>query len=202
MKTRDELLIIFVRNPIASKVKTRLARTLGEQRALEVYQQLLQHTYQATHLLPFDKVVYYSDAIQHDDIWNHQAYGKKLQCKGDLGKRMLDAFRNAFQMGYRRVVIVGSDTFQITPQHILEAFDALKRHNFVLGPSHDGGYYLIGMVQLYATLFKNKRWSSASVLHDTLQDIRAINDSCHLLEELIDIDTEEDLMLSSGMPHA
>jgi glycosyltransferase A (GT-A) superfamily protein (DUF2064 family) len=63
----------------------------------------------------------------------------------------------------------------------------------VIGPSHDGGYYLLGMSSLYAILFKNKRWSSDEVLHDTLIDIRNMNGSYKLLKELTDIDTEDDL---------
>ncbi|MCS6991430.1 MAG: TIGR04282 family arsenosugar biosynthesis glycosyltransferase [Chitinophagales bacterium] len=194
-RNTDELLIVFVRNAISGKVKTRLARTLGADKALEIYRQLLDHTHRITCHLPVDKAVFYSDFIEQNDLWNHQAYLKQQQKGGDLGKRMLQAFRWAFGIGYKKVVLIGSDTFQLRESHLTAAFDHLNRCDVVIGPAHDGGYYLIGMKQIYPALFKSKKWSSDTVLHATLEDLRSINGSYHLLEELVDIDTEEDLHL-------
>jgi rSAM/selenodomain-associated transferase 1 len=191
---QDNLLIIFVKNAIPGKVKTRLAKTMGEQKAMEVYQQLLKYTHKATHKLPMDKAVYYSDSIETDDIWNTGDYKKFMQEGSDLGKRMLNAFKAGFSKNYKKVIIIGSDCPEITSKIITEAFDALPQNNFVIGPTHDGGYYLLGMSSLYAILFKNKRWSSDEVLHDTLVDIRNMNGSYKLLKELTDVDTENDLM--------
>lgn len=188
------LLIIFVKNPVPGKVKTRLAKTMGEEKALEVYQQLLQHTHKATQKLGVDKAVFYSDEVITGDLFEEKDYQKFVQEGSDLGKRMLNAFKLAFGKGYRKVIIIGSDSFEITAKIINEAFDALPQNNFVIGPAHDGGYYLLGMATLYATLFKNKKWSSDEVLHDTLIDIRNMNGSYKLLKELTDIDTEEDLL--------
>ncbi|MCS6917542.1 MAG: TIGR04282 family arsenosugar biosynthesis glycosyltransferase [Chitinophagales bacterium] len=200
MKPKNkELLIVFVRNAIAGKVKTRLARAIGAERALDVYRQLLEHTYAVTHGLCCDKAVYYSDYVEQDDLWNHQAFIKHQQRGGDLGKRMLNAFRDAFGCGYQKVVLIGSDTFQLSSDLLQAAFDHLNRCDVVLGPAHDGGYYLIGMKQMHALLFKNKQWSSEHVLHATLEDLRNLNGSYHLLDELVDIDTEEDLRLSGRL---
>jgi len=190
----DHLLIIFIKNPVPGKVKTRLAKTMGEQKALETYHQLLQHTHKVTHKLAMDKAVFYSDSIQTGDIWDDGNFQKFVQEGSDLGKRMLNAFKSGFSKKYRKVVIIGSDCFDITSKIINDAFDALPQNNFVIGPTQDGGYYLLGMASLYATLFKNKRWSSDEVLHDTLVDIRNMNGSYKLLKELTDIDTEEDLL--------
>ena len=191
---QDNLLIIFVKNAIPGKVKTRLAKTMGEQKAMEVYQQLLKYTHKATYKLPMDKAVYYSDSIETGDIWDTGDYKKLVQEGSDLGKRMLNAFKAGFSKNYKKVIIIGSDCPEITPKIITEAFDALPQNNFVIGPTHDGGYYLLGMASLYAILFKNKRWSSDEVLHDTLVDIRNMNGSYKLLKELTDIDREDDLM--------
>ena len=98
---------------------------------------------------------------------------------------------------HRKVVVIGSDCFDITPKIIKQAFDVLPQNNFVIGPTHDGGYYLLGMTALHTTLFKNKKWSSEDVFHDTLIDIRNMNGSYKLLPELTDIDTEEDLLASN-----
>ena len=195
----DSLLIIFVKNPVQGKVKTRLAKTMGEQKALEIYLQLLKHTHKATFKLNVDKAVFYSDNIETGDIWDDGNYQKFVQEGSDLGKRMLNAFKSGFGKNYRKVIIIGSDCFELTPRIVNEAFEALPHNNFVIGPTHDGGYYLIGMVSLYAALFKNKRWSSDDVLHDTLVDIRNMNGSYKLLKELTDIDTEDDLSLVKNL---
>ena len=189
----SSLLIIFVKNPVPGKVKTRLAKTLGEQKAFDIYKQLLQQTHKVTKKLPVDKAVFYFEAVETGDIWDEGGYLKFVQEGSDLGKRMLNAFKTGFHKGYRKVIIIGSDVFDITPKIITEAFDAIPQNNFVIGPTHDGGYYLLGMASLYAILFKNKKWSSDEVLHDTLVDIRNMNGSYKLLKELTDIDTEEDL---------
>lgn len=192
----QELLMIFVKNPVAGKVKTRLAKTLGPDKALEIYGELLAHTHRVTKNLAYDKVVYYSDEIIADDIWNEGNFLKVVQEGSDLGKRMLNAFKSAFQKGYKKAVVIGSDCFGITKEIIQDAFDSIPKNNFVIGPTHDGGYYLIGMTALHTILFKNKKWSSDEVLHDTLTDLRHMNGSYKLLPELTDIDTEEDLVQS------
>ncbi|MFI5134354.1 MAG: TIGR04282 family arsenosugar biosynthesis glycosyltransferase [Chitinophagales bacterium] len=192
----QELLIIFVKNPVPGKVKTRLAKTMGAEKALQIYNELLEHTHRITKKLPMDKAVYYSDEVTMGDIWDKGNFEKMVQEGSDLGKRMLNAFKNSFQKGYRKVVIIGSDNFEITSKIILEAFESIPQNNFVIGPTHDGGYYLIGMMALHASLFKNKKWSSDGVLQDTLIDIRNMNGSYKLLPELTDIDTEEDLLQS------
>ena len=188
-----ELLIIFVRNPIPGKVKTRLAKTIGHDKALEVYNELVAHTHAVAKKISFDKAVFYSDEIIQDDVFDLKSFQKYDQEGSDLGKRMLNAFKLAFGKRYRRVVIIGSDSFEISPKIIKQAFDELAYNNFVIGPSHDGGYYLLGMSALHVSLFKNKRWSHDEVLQDTLIDIRNMNGSYKLLKELIDVDTEEDL---------
>jgi glycosyltransferase A (GT-A) superfamily protein (DUF2064 family) len=91
----DHLLIIFIKNPVPGKVKTRLAKAIGEQKAFEIYQQLLQHTHKVTHKLTMDKAVFYSDAVETGDIWDNGNYQKFVQEGSDLGKRMLNAFKAA-----------------------------------------------------------------------------------------------------------
>jgi hypothetical protein len=194
----SELLMIFVKNPVAGKVKTRLAKTIGPEKAMEVYQHLIDHTRAVTESLPVDKAVFYSDEIDTTDAWTSSLFQKFDQEGSDLGKRMYNAFKLGFGKAYRKIVVIGSDTFDITSEIISESFQLLERNNFVLGPSHDGGYYLLGMSAMHAQLFRNKKWSSENVLHDTLVDIRNMNGSYHLLPELVDVDTEEDLLISQN----
>ncbi|MDG1394667.1 MAG: TIGR04282 family arsenosugar biosynthesis glycosyltransferase [Flavobacteriaceae bacterium] len=185
------IIIVFVRNPKLGKVKTRLSKTIGNEDALKVYKILLKHTESVLGTASSDKVVYYSEEIQKNDLWNASIYQKKLQKGTDLGARMLMAFETAFEDSYENVVIVGSDLFELKPIHLKKAFEALENHEVVLGPSLDGGYYLLGMTKLHPTLFKNKQWGTDSVLESTLKDLKKHN--VKLLEALNDIDTFEDL---------
>jgi rSAM/selenodomain-associated transferase 1 len=187
------LLIIFYRNPKLGKVKTRLAASVGNQRALDIYRKLAMHTRSVTENLPLDKIVFYSDSIDLMDMWPNATFLKAFQEGNDLGERMKNAFVAGFETGYTSICIIGTDCFQLTPAIITEAFDALKSTDAVLGPASDGGYYLLGMNKPYIKLFQNKNWSSESVLADTICDLESMNLSHATLQELADVDTEDDL---------
>lgn len=188
-----DLLMIFVKKPEKGRVKTRLAESIGHQRALEVYRQLLIITKRETRYVEVDKQVWYSPEIVDDDIWDTPAYTKRTQEGDGLGKRMKNAFQQAFAEGYQRVVIIGSDCPYITENSIHQAFAKLENSELVIGPSADGGYYLLGMRAFYPDLFDNKEWSSSSVLKQTLDEVKKQDLSIFKLPELNDIDTLEDL---------
>ena len=185
------LIIVFVRTPELGKVKTRLARSIGDVSALTIYKLLLKHTETVLHDLSFDKVVYYSEKVEENDFWEAKLFEKKLQKGVDLGERMQHAFETAFEQGYQKVLIIGSDLFDLKSIHITTAFEALENHDLTIGPSLDGGYYLLGMKELYPAVFKNKKWGTDSILENTLKDLQQQN--VKLLEALNDIDTFEDL---------
>lgn len=190
------MLMIFVKNPRLGKVKTRLAKTIGNKKALEVYKELLSYTYYITKFIDFDKAVFYSENIIDNDLWNTGAFQKYVQVGGNLGAKMSNAFESVFSKGYEKVVIIGSDCFQLTAEIIERSFDLLDSNDAVIGPAKDGGYYLLGInsgVSEYKELFRNKIWSSNKVLPDTLTDLKKINNSYMLLETLSDVDYEEDL---------
>lgn len=187
----NNLIIVFVRTPELGKVKTRLAKTIGDQAALTIYKLLLKHTATVLHELSFDKVVYYSEKIENNDFWEASLFEKKLQKGADLGERMQQAFETAFDRGYKKVLIIGSDLFELTSTLIISALEALETYDISIGPSLDGGYYLLGMKELHPAVFKNKKWGTNSVLKNTLQDLKQQN--VKLLEALNDIDTFEDL---------
>lgn len=187
-----QALIIFARNPIRGKVKTRLAATLGEDKALSIYQSLLEHTVQITHQLPCDRYVFYADGISLNDHWSDDKYFKKSQAGENLGARMLDAFHTLFQESYEQVLIIGTDCFELTQDILENAFTILKKHEVVIGPSFDGGYYLLGMRQLYPFLFEEIAWSTNTVYSSTIQQLEMHKISYDTLPILNDIDTEED----------
>jgi len=188
-----ELLIIFTKNPIKGKVKTRLAKTIGDDKALLVYQSLLRYTNSVTKNLGVCKAVYYSDFIPENDIWTDGVFEKYLQKGGNLGERMQNAFELAFEQKYESVAIIGSDCLMLTRKIIQHAFSKLNTHDFAIGPAADGGYYLLGMNNFYELIFQNKKWSTPSVFEKTLKDIRKQNKSVYLLPGLNDIDTIDDL---------
>ncbi len=189
----DGLLLIFVKNPILGQVKTRLAATVGEARALEIYRILLDHTTKIIIELPIDKVIYYSNFIDHDDLWDQAIYQKQLQTQGDLGQKMSAAFEWGFQSGYREICIIGSDCYELAPEIIMSGFQALSTHDAVLGPTRDGGYYLLGLKEMRGELFQNKNWGTDSVAADTLNDLNELDLDYRTLETLNDVDTEDDL---------
>lgn len=187
------VVIVFTRNPELGKVKTRLASTIGNEAALEVYNRLLNHTQHVLSTLNCDVAVYYSNKINANDIWDKPNYFKFIQKGEDLGERMRQAFKEQFHLKYQNVVIVGSDLFDLKAEHMNQAFKALEQNDFVIGPAKDGGYYLLGMKVLLPAVFLNKEWSSPNVFSATIEDFRSYN--FEILEILNDIDTFEDLEL-------
>ena len=191
MDNPKELLLIFTRNPELGKCKTRLASTIGEQAALEIYQFLLEHTLSITKDISATKYVYYSEEIWQDDIWPTETYTKKLQQGNDLGKRMHNAFEEGFAKGFEKIIVIGSDMYHLAQADLERAFDFLETNDFVVGPAQDGGYYLLGMKRLLPPLFKNKSWGTENVLKDTLNDLK--NEQIALLDMRNDVDLYDDI---------
>lgn len=189
--TSKNALIIFTRNPELGKCKTRIAKTIGDEAALEIYLYLINHIESITKNITVDKYVFYSDQIKEEDIWEKEIFKKKLQYGNDLGSRMENAFTELLGMGYQKIILIGSDLLELNSNHIENAFDLLSQNDYVIGPAHDGGYYLIGLKSLNPEIFKNKQWGNSSVLKDTLHDLEG--QSVSLLETLNDIDVYEDL---------
>lgn len=173
-ETKD-LLIIFTRNPEMGKVKTRLAKDVGDKAALEIYKFLLEHTVLVTKDLDVHKQVWFSDGIGEDHLWNPSVYSKKLQQGKDLGARMQHAFEAGFEQGFRNIIIIGSDLYDLETADLETAFSLLKNKEVVIGPAADGGYYLLGMHNLEPNIFQNKQWGTSTVLRETLNDLKGKN---------------------------
>lgn len=187
----NSLLLIFTRNPELGKCKTRLAAKVGDTAALDIYEFLLQHTVSFTKNLAVEKWVFYSEDIWENDIWDNSTYTKKVQHGPDLGMRMLNAFEEGFKAGFEKIIIIGSDMYQLSQTDMEEAFSRLDDHDVVLGPAEDGGYYLLGMTALKKEVFQNKTWGTDTVLSNTLQDLRS--ESVFMLPEKNDVDHYEDI---------
>jgi len=191
----ENVLLILVRNPELGKVKTRLAATIGDENALKIYQELLRHTLKVTKNLAVRKQLFYADYVPEQDIWPIGNYEKHLQENGDLGQRMQNAFAQAFAGGAKKVIVIGSDCYELTQTILEEAFNKLLRNDAVIGPATDGGYYLLGFSRLNPTVFEHKSWSTNSVYHETCADLKKAGMSFSVLPILSDVDEEADLGL-------
>lgn len=185
-------LLIFIKNPIKGKAKTRLAATVGDDEALRIYKELLKHTRQIATNIDANRYLFYGFFIDNEDDWSNDKFNKFLQIDGSLGDKMKDAFEKVFTDGNQKVIIIGSDCASLTPEIVSNAFLQLDNHDFVIGPADDGGYYLIGMNSFEPTIFDGVAWSTEAVLPKTIENIKALNKNYALLTVLSDIDYEED----------
>ena len=188
----DKGLLIFIKNPIKGKAKTRLAATVGDDEALRIYKELLRHTRETATDIDANRYLSYSFFIDENDEWSNELFQKSLQISGNLGLKMKTAFEDAFAKGNQKVVAIGSDCASLTTEIVKEAFDKLETHDFVIGPADDGGYYLLGMRTFAPTVFDDVVWSTEQVLPKTIENIQHLNKTYDLLPTLSDIDYEED----------
>ena len=163
---------------------------------MDVYKELLDYTAEVASKVEASKGVYYSEYVELYDDWDNEQYEKHVQEGLGLGDRMLQAFTGAFEQGFHKVIIIGSDSLEITKKHIDEAFTALDKHDVVIGPAFDGGYYLLGLNNIFPALFENKDYSHEHVLTEAIDEIDKFGLSVKLLEQLHDVDTMEDLKRS------
>ena len=191
MEHSEDALIIFIKNPQRGKVKTRLARTSGDARALQIYNALLQHTRKLALEIDVTRYLFYSDFVNTQDAWSASEFKKRLQKGKDLGIRMANAFKEVLSK-YQKAVIIGSDCASLSPAIVREAFIRLDEVDYVLGPAMDGGYYLLGMQEYTPELFTNIPWSTEDVAALTLKKIGELDATFGLLPQLSDIDYEED----------
>lgn len=189
------LLIVFAKNILLGKVKTRLAATIGTQAAFEVYKHLVELTEAQTAQVKDCAIhVWFSDVII-EEKWLGQP--KFVQEGADLGERMERAFAEGFAQGFSEIIGIGTDLPDLSAEIMEEGFQRLQTHDAVFGPAEDGGYYLLGMKKVHSEIFRDQAWSTEGLLKETLTRLRASEISTALLPMLNDIDTLEDLRASS-----
>ena len=191
--TTNNHLIVFARNPRLGKIKTRLAKSIGNKNALKVYLHLLEHTAHVVRGLKCVKHIYYDSFIEKDDIFNEKDFNKNIQVGDDLGIKMYNSLKDVFGQWAEKVLIIGTDCFELKASVIDKAFEALDNNDAVIGPAKDGGYYLLGLKQLKKEYFTNKLWSKENVFLDTLLDFKRLNMTYFVLEQLNDVDVKDDL---------
>jgi len=190
-------ILFFIKSPERGQVKKRLAATLGETVATALYSTFVLDalatldTCEARAILCF----YPPAAKKSIQAWLGRQYAYLPQRGKDLGQRMKNGFIDAFDLGFKRVVIVGSDIPDLPREVIAGAFASLTTRDAVLGPSFDGGYYLIGFNQdtFQPQAFEGIRWGTETVLQATASYLRTKGLSLHTLRPWNDIDTVADL---------
>lgn len=191
----NEMLMIFVKNLIPGMVKTRLATDIGIDKALDVYMELVNHTNKITKKLEMNKAVYYSEYVEVEDVWDTGGFELGAQKGHTLGEKMSTAFDEAFDSN-NKVVLIGSDCYELTSKIIESAFVMLEDHDVVVGPAKDGGFYLIGMKEYLPQLFQDKEYSNNHVLKDLLATAEELELEVYQLPTLSDIDVLADLKAS------
>jgi len=197
MNSERRLLVILTKNPEAGHVKTRLAQTIGDDKAIEIYEILRHHTACVAEQIDADRMVFYSRFIPDSDLFITDHFSVRKQEGDDLGERMLHAIKSGFGCGYRHVVLIGTDCYELKPAILEKAFSALDGSEAVIGPATDGGFYLIGMNKAIPELFLDRQWSTPEVLQKSIAILQQLDTTCEILPELSDIDTFDDLKKST-----
>jgi rSAM/selenodomain-associated transferase 1 len=210
----QQFLIVMAKYPVLGRVKTRIAAEKGDMIALEIYQELLRKTFEIAQHKSW-KTYWYWDEVENlcDELrtrstiqlppfnrFNKQEFFHKLsysiQTKGDLGKKLSSAMQEVYSLQKtlkkNKVILIGSDCPDISTSLLENAFHALNSKDFVIGPSKDGGYYLIGMNHPFDEVFENIPWSTEIVFQETINRFFSLGKSFHILPTLSDIDHWED----------
>ena len=197
-------ILLFVKYPEPGRVKTRLAATVGADAAAQIYRRLVAAVLAG---LPCaeELVVAFDPPEKRAEIvaWlGASPAGRRAvflpQAAGDLGARLERAFAETFALGFENVAVIGSDCIELTPATFAATWQALGSHDAVLGPSTDGGYYLLALREPCAALFRDIAWSTDAVRAETLARAHAAGLRVQELAALPDIDTEADWRRAEG----
>lgn len=193
----DSCVLFFIKYPAKGKVKTRLAEKLGALAATELYKNFILDTLLTLEKLnvPF-KICYPPDSAKERlTKWLGQKYSYMAQTGTDLGQRMKNALAATFNENFQRAVIIGSDLPDLPADFLTKAFNALESQNAVIGPSSDGGCYLIGFSKssFLPEAFDNIQWNTNDVFRQTIALLNQHSLSVYILRHWSDIDTLKDL---------
>jgi len=182
---------VFARRPELGRVKTRLSPALPRELVLELYQGMLADTLAAVASLGARRHLFWEgDATEARPT---EGFREHWQGEGDLGTRLTRAFETLVARDGERAVVVGADCPEITAALLDGALAALAAKDLVLGPTRDGGYYLVGLSRCAPAIFRGIAWSTGHVLTQTLERAGEAGLSWDILPTLTDLDTPSDL---------
>jgi rSAM/selenodomain-associated transferase 1 len=193
----DRCLLFFIKYPEIGRVKSRLASVIGDEPAVKLYRGFIMQMLSTlkTGDFPLYICFYPKNALKGLKEWLGNKHHYIPQKGKELGERMRNGFTEAFEMGHKRVVLIGSDIPDLPLEFVEEAFASLKKKDAVIGPSFDGGYYLIGFKDktFLPQVFEGMAWGTKRVFEDTMKVLKRLDQGVHTLKPLRDIDTIEDL---------
>lgn len=191
----DTLLAVFAKYWEPGNVKTRLAASVGSFRATAYYRGFLTTTLRRFESIADSRVVVFTPASRREEFAVLAGFAWELtpQSDGDLGERLRAFLESMLNRVARRVVILGADSPTLPVEYVQNAFDRLASHSVVLGPSEDGGYYLLGASGAVPAIFDNMPWSQPTLLDATLDRLAQHGVAPHLLAKWHDIDDAESL---------
>ncbi|MDO4679976.1 MAG: TIGR04282 family arsenosugar biosynthesis glycosyltransferase [Aerococcus sp.] len=192
------VVIIFTRLPIQGETKSRLRDFLDPRAIQQLSQYLLTKNYQAVSELPYDIQFWVTSRDESKTLADYLDYDPSCvtvhrQIEGDLGQRMAYAMDQAQLAGYDKVVLMGTDLYDLSTDHLTEAFRALDYEDIVLAPTYDGGYGLIGWKQSTPSLFEISGYGGQSVYRKVITKASQAHLQVHVLPRIHDIDTKEDI---------
>ncbi len=195
MNNGKSALIVFARQPVSGKVKTRLGRDLSADLVLDLYKSMVKHAVRAARAVRgCRKIICYAGGGSPGFFERYEkVFELKRQRGADLGERMLNALGGCLGREGGKAVVIGTDCPGLSRKDILTAFSKLEKHDIVLGPSRDGGYYLIGVKEPRPELFEGIDWGTGRVFAQTMARVRKMGWRAHFLRLRTDIDTLEDL---------
>ncbi len=189
-------LIIFAKSPVPGKVKTRLTPYLTPTEAVELYKAFIADIVCNAHKLKCERITIAYTPANAEAVFRGicgQSVNYFPQKGNDLGERMKNAFKHSFDKGFKRTVIIGTDSPTLPLSYIRDAFDVLKEVPVTIGPTFDGGYYLIGLSEQNDAIFDGVDWSTSRVFSQTMTRIQAINKQLYVLPPWYDVDTSDNL---------
>lgn len=188
-------LLVFIKYPEEGKVKTRLAQTIGAKKAMDWYRVFVEYSLERyDRIESADSIVYFDPPDAREDFheWLDDTFIFKPQPSGDLGGRLKGGFDDLLSK-YRKVIALGTDSPDLPLDYITEAISELDQNEVVIGPTEDGGYYLIGLSHMIPDLFENIPWSTSDVFPSTVEILNEKKINFHQLPKWYDVDTEQDL---------
>jgi rSAM/selenodomain-associated transferase 1 len=197
IKNQETCILLFVKYPEKGKVKLRLSVDINEDIVQELYRCFVEDTLTTVKKIDSQRFICFFpvEAQKKFQKW----LGSKLlflsQNGVDLGERMKNSFTDVFTKGFRRAVLIGSDSPDLPKRYIEQAFSILQTRDVVLGPTVDGGYYLIGfhMNTFTPSVFEDIPWGNQTVFQETVMKIKQAYRSLGLLPIWNDVDTIADL---------
>ena len=192
----NRLLMVFIKDSSKYPVKTRLKTSIGKNKSIWVYNQILKKTALVLKNIKTDIAVFHYNSIISKNPFKNFSKWNKIQIGENLGKKISNAFNWGFEKGYKKIIIIGSDLWDLNEEIINKGFLELNKNKVVIGPSIDGGYYLLGLNKKMPKIFEGIKWGTQSVLAETL---KLLEHEPYILPELNDIDTFEDLITNPSL---